>query len=461
MLNYFNFKKTGNDEYLITNDFGFFSYINQQGLIDLIKDSNKLNEEKQDELQFKKFLINDAEAKVLEDEKRIYRRMKNYLFLGTSLHIFVLTNACNSNCIYCQAIKGDSIKEQYMDIDTAKRCVDFALQSPETRLTFEFQGGEPLLNFDVIKYIVNYTKEIAPNREIDYCLVSNFSLLTEEKLDFIIENNISISTSLDGHQKLHDQNRPLKNGDSSYDAVMNGIAECRKKNVNVGAIQTTTKHSLEQYQDMIDQYVNIGMSNIFIRPLTPLGMAKKQWEEIGYTSKQYISYYRNCLKYILELNLKGVNIVEAHASIFLKKIIDRLGVNYMELRSPCGAVYGQMAYYCDGKVYSCDEARMLAEMGNDIFRIGDVMKDTYVDVVNSNQCKSICSASVMESTPQCSDCVYSPYCGICPVVNMSEQKNVFLSELKNYRCEIYGGMLDTIFEFMKNEQYLEIFESWC
>ena len=65
----------------------------------------------------------------------------------------------------------------------------------------------------------------------------------------------------------------------------------------------------------------------------------------------------------------------------------------MELRSPCGGAIGQMAYYHNGKVYSCDEARMLAEMGDDSFCLGNVYKDSYNDLMSSSVCKVLARAS--------------------------------------------------------------------
>ena len=79
-----------------------------------------------------------------------------------------------------------------MTCETAKKAVGIALQSPSNYLSFEFQGGEPLTNFETIKYIIEYSKENKSNKNIDYNLVSNLTLLTEEMIEFFIENNVSI-----------------------------------------------------------------------------------------------------------------------------------------------------------------------------------------------------------------------------------------------------------------------------
>ena len=134
----------------------------------------------------------------------------------------------------------------------------------------------------------------------------------------------------------------------------------------------------------------------------------------------------------------------------------------MELRSPCGASIGQMAFNYDGNIYTCDEGRMIAEMGDQSFKIGTV-NDDYTSLVSSNACKICSSASVIEALPECCGCVYQPYCGICPVVNYALDGDVFARQSNNYKCKIYKGMLDVLFSILEKEdkQEMEILYSWC
>jgi sulfatase maturation enzyme AslB (radical SAM superfamily) len=112
-----------------------------------------------DELKSKFFVYDEHEALLTEKAKYYIRDSKSYLFSSTSLHIFVLTNICNMSCIYCQAKDDTSIVYHKMSAETAEKSVDVALQSPSRFLTFEFQGGEPLANFEILKHIVLYTEE--------------------------------------------------------------------------------------------------------------------------------------------------------------------------------------------------------------------------------------------------------------------------------------------------------------
>ena len=311
MLNYFNFKKYNNGYMLLTNDFGEYAFVKNNDFIKLLKTRNLLDKNKYEEMLDKRFILEGV-----DEDYNDFPNAKKYLFNGTNLHIFVVTNRCNSNCIYCQAKAKHSNVFDHMTKEIAKHSVDIALQSPEKILTFEFQGGEPLLNFDVIKYIVSYANEMKGFHKINYCIVSNLLLLTEEMLSWFIENNVAISTSLDGNEMLHNQNRPLISGYGSYEKTISGFNLIRNKNYPIGAIQTTTRYSLDNYKGIVDEYISNGIDSIFIRPLTPLGTAKETWDLIGYTPSQFEEFYRKILSYIIRKNKDGIVIKEGHSVIF-------------------------------------------------------------------------------------------------------------------------------------------------
>ena len=167
------------------------------------------------------------------------------------------------------------------------------MHSPQKELNFEFQGGEPLSNFEIIKYIVEYTNSVNKEKTIQYSLVSNLSLLTDEMIEFFKKYNVSISTSLDGHELLHNYNRPLSNYPNTYKLLGKTIAKLKENNIPYGAIQTTTKKSLKYPQEIINEYREKGLNNIFIRPLTPLGYALDKWDKIGYTVDEFKTFINN------------------------------------------------------------------------------------------------------------------------------------------------------------------------
>jgi radical SAM protein with 4Fe4S-binding SPASM domain len=243
---------------------------------------------------------------------------------------------------------------------------------------------------------------------------------------------------------------------------MRKIAWIKSRGSELGAIQTTSKYSLSYPRQVIDAYLEAGLNYLFIRPLTPLGMAQNTWHEIGYQAEEFVAFYTKCIKYILSLNKNGIFFREGHATIWLRKILGNYQENYMELRSPCGASVGQIAFYCNGNIYTCDEGRMLAEMGNEMFLLGNVNSSAYTDLMDSTTTKATCSASILETIPGCCDCVYQPYCGTCPVINLAIDGNIFPRSAWHYRCKIYSGMLDTLFSCLEHENSEEksIFQTW-
>lgn len=457
-LNYFNFKERENN-YLITNDWGRFAFLEKEDFFKLTK-KQELPTKIKDELLEKGFIYDIDEEIFATEMATKLRRTKEYLLVPTTLHIFVVTKNCNFNCIYCQAGNLSQNNNYNMSIETAKKAVDIALQSPSDYLTFEFQGGEPLLNFETIRYIIEYSKSVNNGKYIDYNLVSNLTFLTDEMIEFFKENNVSICTSIDGDRELQNINRPYSKGDS-YNETIGKIRLLKEKQIDVNAIETTTKYSLSRYKEIVDEYTNLGLKSIFLRPLTKLGKADNNWEKIGYSAEEFLEFYKNCLDYIIEKNKQGIFLSEGHSDIFLKKILLNKPINYMELRSPCGGAIGQLAYYYDGNIYTCDEGRMLSEMGEDSFKLGNVYENSYKDLMQCDCTKAMCVSSCIECLPYCNTCAYMPYCGTCPVINLAQDNNIFAQNPKEYRCKIYSGILDILFDYIENEpDVVDIFEKW-
>lgn len=460
MINFFNFKKLS-DQYLLTNDFGKYVFLDNNQFAELIAKKDVSDNDLREELKEQLFIFDTSKEAFTDKYHHDMFKAKEYLYSSTQLFIFVVTTACNHNCEYCQAQNGKKIPNDYMSREVAKKAVDIAVQSPTDSLQFEFQGGEPLLNFDVIKYIIEYAESIKGDKKIGYSVVTNLTLLKDSMVAFFKEHSVMISTSIDGPEEVHNNNRPCRDGKKSLEIVLSKIEELKHDKIWVGALQTTTKRSLPKYKEIVDTYLEIGFDTISLRPLTPLGCASNKWDEIGYTAEEYLDFYEKALDYIISINRAGKYISEGMARIFLTKIMAGLGMNYMELRSPCGAALGQMAFYHDGNIYTCDEGRMIAEMGNKSFLLGNV-NQTYDDLIDSKVCRGVCKASVMEGLTSCADCVYLPYCGVCPAVNYSLYGDIYERVPRNYRCKIYGGILDILFEKLKNkdDELMFIFRSW-
>ena len=459
-LNYFNFKQFG-DKVLLTNDFGKYVFVENDEFKRIISKQVENGTELAKKLIDNKIIYDESDLEYSSENKHQLRDIKGHMNTATSLHIFVVTTVCNMNCVYCQANNGLESSHLVMNNEMAEKAVDIALQSPDPSLSFEFQGGEPLINFDTIRHIVEYTEANKGYHSISYNIVTNLTLLTDEILDYLICHHFGISTSIDGNELVHNQNRVFCDGTGTFQKVISSVEMIKKAGAHVGAIETTTRFSLEYPKEIVRTYAEMGFDSIFIRPLTPLGKAAKNWNAIGYTSDEFVEFYRKALDELISINKSGYFIKEDHASILLRRIRGDF-INYMELRSPCGAGVGQLAYYADGDIFTCDEGRMLHEMGQSTFRLGNVYESTFSDLIDNSVCKTVCASSILETIPACCDCVYQPYCGTCPVVNYALGGDVIEKQPRGYRCRVYSGILDYLFtKFYENdEETMRIIDSW-
>ncbi len=459
-LNYFNFK-TICDKILLTNDFGEYAFVTRDEFKKLIAKQIDLNSPLGKKLIDKHMVYDTTKLQYSGEERYRLRSIKRHVNTSTSLHIFVVTTACNMQCIYCQANNGKTDSNRFMDKRTAEKAVDIALQSPTRYLSFEFQGGEPLLNFPVIKHIVEYTERNKKDKCIGYNLVSNLTLLNDEILTFLVQYKVGVSTSVDGNRDIHNQNRTFRDRTGTFDCVKEAVARIRDAGLIVGAIETTTRASLAYPEEIVQTYVDMGFDGIFLRPLTPLGRALVQWDEIGYTAEEYIAFYKKVMEAVIAVNKNGKFMKEDHSAILLKRLNGQF-INYMELRSPCGAGIGQLAYYADGNVFTCDEGRMLYEMGDAAFCLGNVFQHDYNDLIQGSTCRTVCISSILEGLPSCCDCVYQPYCGTCPVINYALDGDLIEKHPHGFRCQIYSGMLDYLFELIEkaDEPMEKLLYSW-
>lgn len=337
----------------------------------------------------------------------------------TRLHIFVVTLRCEHSCGYCQVSRTNSSESRFdMSEDTARRAVEMAFRSPARHLKFEFQGGEPLLNMERIRSIVAHAEHRATEtgKSISFVIATNLALLDEEILAFADEHGIYFSTSLDGPEDLHNRNRPRPGGDSWRRAV-DGISRVREAlgAHRVDALMTTSEDSLARVREIIDCYREQGLTRIFLRPISPYGFARRGRHHESYDAKRWLSFYAEGLDYIIELNRQGIPMVEQYASIVLRKMLSNDDPGYVDLASPAGIGIGALVYNYDGDVYASDEGRMLAEMGDTTFRLGNVVRDSYRSIITSSALLDPLEESFALSSPMCTDCAFEPYCGSDPV----------------------------------------------
>jgi His-Xaa-Ser system radical SAM maturase HxsB len=464
----FRFKKIG-DKFLITGDSGNFVFLSQADFENFI--SGKLDDES---LIYQDLLDNNfvkGEINLSEQIER-FQSKKNFLLSGPSLHILVTTLRCDQKCVYCHASAQDMTQmDKDMSAETAKKALKIIFDTTSPFVAIEFQGGEPLANWPLVKYVVKEATKQAEKfaKELDLRLVTNLNLMTEEKYKFLTDNKVSICTSFDGPKEFHDKNRPACHQPSNYENVVKWANRFQKDYDDLRAkgyiwrmsgIAVVSRYNISHPKEIVNEYRQVGFQDIFFRPLNPFGFSQNHWEEIKYSTADFMKFYKTALDYIIEINLAGEFFVERLAKIFLTKILTPFDPNMMELRSPCGAGIGQLAYNYNGEVYTCDEGRMMSMMGDESFRLGNVFQDNYKELVGSPVVRTLCTASCLEGVPACSDCAYLPYCGTCPIYNYFEQGNIFSQMPANERCSLNKAILDYLFERLQDEKVEKVFRSW-
>jgi radical SAM protein with 4Fe4S-binding SPASM domain len=167
--------------------------------------------------------------------------------------------------------------------------------------------------------------------------------------------------------------------------------------------------------------------------------------------EEFLAFYQEAMEYILELNRQGVFVQERMASMFLTKMLTPDDPNYTDCRSPAGSGTAQLAYNFDGGIYTCDEGRMLAHMGNDFFRLGHVTSSTWAEVTRHPTVKALAVASIQDALPACSDCVYKPSCGIQPIHNYMFDGDLFGQRPRSRKCQEFLGVQRYLYGKLAND----------
>ncbi|MBC8500782.1 MAG: His-Xaa-Ser system radical SAM maturase HxsB [Nanoarchaeota archaeon] len=455
VINFYHTKKFDNDHILITVDHGSWIVLNKEEF-DLLR-FNRLNES-----PYLKSILEEKGIILTQKSKNfILTATKNkyhHTWRGTTLHILVPTLRCNQKCIYCHAkSKNPSSKKYDMTKETARKVVDFIFQSPSQVITIEYQGGESFLNFEIVKYIQQYALEVNKkrNKNIRFVIVTNFTSMTKEKKRYIIDNNIDICTSVDGPKELHNYNRPMYGGGNSYDKVVEVIEEFQKEGKGMGALPTITKKSLEYPEEIVDEYILRGFNSIMSRNLSHMGSAKELWDKLGYTAEEYIDFFKKQIDYIIKINKKGVKFMDVKSRFILQRILSIEPRIFTCFGSPCGAIFGQIAYDQDGNIFTCDEAR-----SDEKFIMGNVHTHTYKDLIKNSGSKIVDHTSCLSLN--CDNCVWHPYCGTCMVWAHGSQGNAVSKLAMDYECKIRSAQTEYLFKkLIFDKEARKILMNWA
>ena len=279
----------------------------------------------------------------------------------------VLTHDCNLNCNYCYA---DSRNQAYMSIETAQKAIDFcfdeslrqknASQSTISPVVSLF-GGEPLLNWKVFQGATEYAETQAQKLNLDVTLftITNGTLLTEQRIEWLKKNNVAIHLSLDGNPDMHNSNRTFKEGSGSHERCRKSLQMILEKGIDPDIILVADPSNVKYLSDSIYWMAEAGIKKI---ALTLNYFAEWTEDKIDELRKGH----ETASEVFIESYRKGdplnINFLNDKIS---SKIEDRsFGCN-------CSVVSNNIAVTPNGDIYPCE--RFITKDSDD-FVIGNLQE---------------------------------------------------------------------------------------
>jgi uncharacterized protein len=273
---------------------------------------------------------------------------------------------CNLRCKYCFASTGSfGGHRTMMDVETGKKAIDFLIEKSAGRrnLEVDFFGGEPLMNFEVVKQIVEYARirEKETNKNFRFTITTNAVLLNEDNKEFINKNMHNVVLSIDGRKEVNDNMRPRVDGSGTYESILpklKDMAESRNQD-NYYVRGTFTRENLDFSKDVL-HLADLGFKQISVEPVVA---AKDSGLDIREEDleKLFTEYETLALEYInRENNKEGFNFF--HFMIDLSQgpcILKRLG--------GCGSGHEYLAVTPEGDLYPCHQF-----VGDEKFKMGNV-----------------------------------------------------------------------------------------
>lgn len=305
---------------------------------------------------------------------------------------------CNLRCRYCFASEGNYGKDsELMDFETGKKALDYLMANSGTRknLEVDFFGGEPLMNFDVVKQLVAYGDETGPKngKHFRWTITTNGVLLDDEIIDYINEHMDNAVLSLDGRKEINDKNRPSANGKGSYDIVVpkfKKLVDKRDKNKDHYIRGTFTKDNLDFSKDIL-HFRDLGFNITSIEPVV----------DANYNPYAIKSEYLDKIEQEYEkLALEIVS--DEDFSMFHFEVDLSQGPCVIKRVRGCGAGSEYLAIAPNGDIYPCHQF-----VGNDAYLMGNIHEEK-ISLPDDMQ-RNFKSANIF-TKPKCQNCWAKYYC---------------------------------------------------
>ncbi len=337
---------------------------------------------------------------------------RNTVVKALCLHV---AHDCNLKCQYCFAEEGEYHgKRELMSLEVGKKALDFLIKNSGSRrnLEVDFFGGEPLMNFEVIKELVAYGRELEKqyDKKFRFTITTNGILLDEQKQDFINKHMHNLVLSLDGRKEINDKMRPRVGGQGSYDVIVpkfQNVAQSRNQ-TDYYIRGTFTKYNLDFSKDVI-HIADLGFKQISVEPV----VAEKEmpYAITEQDLPQIFLEYEKLAKELYERKKAGNDFNFFHFNIDLTG-----GPCVMKRLAGCGSGTEYLAVTPSGELYPCHQFVGLPE-----FKMGTVEEG----VTNTVQ-RDIFSKCNVYAKEDCKNCWAKFYCSGGCAANAYEQNGDIL-----------------------------------
>lgn len=321
---------------------------------------------------------------------------RNPVVKALCLHV---AHDCNLKCKYCFAQEGEYHgKRSLMNIEIGKKAIDFLINNSGKRknLEVDFFGGEPLMNFEVVKEIVNYArqKEKQHNKNFRFTITTNGILLNDEIQKFINQNMHNVVLSLDGRKEINDMMRPKAGGQGSYDSIVSKFVKLAnsRNQTDYYVRGTYTRNNLDFSNDVLHM-ADLGFKQISVEPVVADENEdySLREEDLPLLFEQYEILASEMLK--RQKEGKGFNFF--HFMIDLSQ-----GPCVVKRLSGCGSGSEYLAVTPEGDLYPCHQF-----VGIEEFKMGTV--DTGI---TENKMRELFQNCNVYSKEDCKNCWAKFYC---------------------------------------------------
>ncbi len=341
-----------------------------------------------------------------------------------------IAHDCNLRCKYCFASTGDfGTGRKMMTFETGRRAIDFLIEKSEDRenLELDFFGGEPLMNFDTVKQIVEYarSREKECGKRFRFTITTNGLLLDDDKIDFINKEMSNVVLSIDGRKETNDNVRIRVDGSGCYDSILPKFKKLveQRGDKEYYVRGTFTKYNIDFCEDVFSLY-NEGFDQISVEPVVcgsenPYALTEKELSEI-------FKEYERLAERILENEEKGEKFNFFHFMLDL----DQGPCAIKRLRG-CGCGNEYVAVTPDGDIFPCHQF-----VGIDEFKMGNLYDGTF-----NQDMKSDFAAAHVYTKPECRECWAKFYCsGGCNANNYMYAGDVHNAH--RFSCQIEKKRLE-------------------